>query len=489
MRQQSFLFDTPHHSQSSVPIYKNLIDATCDLILQQNAQRLPDLSNVNVLLNNSDAASSFRSTLLQKANDMGYHALLGPQVTSLHTWLNEQIYIKPIVASNHTRELLLVEALQKHEHIYGHGSPWVLAESLMDLFNELTQWQVDLPASVDDFKQKLAIAYGSTDEVSSSLGREALLVHTLWFAMHQQLHEQNMIDQYGAMLLKLGQSLDQIPPNQQYYFCGISQASPAEQEWRRKLIDREQLRVVSYDPSTFNTDTGAPDYIQCLDLVYDQQNNSFKNRTLECQQRFPVSPIEPIISVYSATDAEDEALAVDFQVRRWLIEGKTQIGIVTENRKLARRIRALLERANVFVEDTAGWPLSTTSAAAVLERWLETVEDDFHYSPLLDCLKSPFFLEHTEEYLQLVYFLEQHIIVDENIASGIERYLTHIEYRKHKLPEGMGTDAYDKLKALLNNIAHAAEPLTPLLDNSEREASEFIKALLASMERLNIINA
>ena len=276
MRQQSFLFDAPHQNQSTVPIYKNLIDATCDLILQQNRQHLPDLSNITVLLNNNDAVNSFRSTLLEKATTIGYPALLGPHITSLHSWLNARIFIKPVTASNHTRELLLVDALQKHEHIYGHGSPWVLAESLMELFNELTQWQVNLPASVDDFKQNLASAYGSTNEVSSSLGREALLVHTLWFAMHQQLAAQNMIDHNGALLLKLGQSLDQINTIQQLYYCGLNQPAPAEQEWRRKLFDREQLHVVCYDPSTLSINSEAPEYVQCMDLLYNHKKNTLK---------------------------------------------------------------------------------------------------------------------------------------------------------------------------------------------------------------------
>lgn len=489
MRQQSFLFDEPHPNLSIVPFHKNIIDVTCDMILEHHAQRLPDLSNITVLLNNNDAVNSFRSALLRKANAMGCQALLGPQVTSLHAWLNEQVFIEPATASNHTRELLLVEALQQHDHIYGHGSPWMLAESLMELFNELTQCQVNLPTSLNDFKENLAAAYGSTDKVSNSLGREALLVHTLWYAMHQQLNELNMIDQFGAFLLKLGQSVTQLNANQQLYYCGINQPTPAEHEWRKQLFERKQLHIVSYDPSNFASGVDAPEYIQCLDLVFNYQKSTFKNRSLECQQRFPVSPIDPVISIYSASDAEDEALAVDFQVRRWLIEGKTQIGIVTENRKLARRIRALLERADVFVEDNAGWPLSTTSAATVLERWLETVEDDFHYLPLLDCLKSPFFLEHSQDHLQLVYFLEQHIVFDENIASGLQRYLKHIEFRKHKLPEGMATEAYDHLIILINKIAHAAEPLMPLLDGNHYNASQFIEALLDSMGRLDIINA
>src|SRR5690606_5726489 len=95
-------------------------------------------------------------------------------------------------------------------------------------------------------------------------------------------------------------------------------------------------------------------------------------------------------STLTADDAEHEARAVDLQIRRWWLAGHRRIALVTEDRKLARRVRALLARAGLALNDTVGWALSTTSAAAALERWLEAVEESFRASPLLDVLKSPF---------------------------------------------------------------------------------------------------
>ncbi|WP_455366082.1 PD-(D/E)XK nuclease family protein, partial [Kaarinaea lacus] len=489
MQQQSFPFATPRENLITVPIDKNLSQVSCDVILQQHAHQLPDLSKVTVLLADNYAANSFKSVLLSKAITKGCKALLGPRVTSLLAWLKEQVAIDPYVVSNQTRELLLIDALDKHENIYGHGSPWVLADSLIELFNELTHWQVELPVSVDDFIEKLGDAYGNIEQIRGTLGREAILVHTLWYAMHQQLSHQNMIDQNGSMLLRLGNSLELLPGDQQLYYCTTVKPTPAEQKWRNHLFERKQLHVISIDPLDSAPESTAPDFVKCLDLLYDIHKNNFVHRTQQCRQQFPVSPVDSVIRIYTANDSEDEALAVDYQVRCWLVEGKTSIGIVTENRKLARRIRALLERADVFAEDTAGWPLSTTSAASVLERWLESVENDFHYLPLLDCLKSPFFLEHSEEYLQLVYFLEQHIIVDENIASGIQRFQKHIEFRKQKLPDRMATESYNQLEQLLDRINHAAEPLLPLCNGDRHNALDFIEALLNSMTRLDISNA
>ena len=107
--------------------------------------------------------------------------------------------------------------------------------------------------------------------------------------------------------------------------------------------------------------------------------------------------------------------------------------MVTEDRRLARRVRALLERAGIALQDSGGWALSTTSAAAALERWLETVEEDFAHQPLLDVLKSPFVCppQEREAHLASVHRLEQDIILHEQIARGLERYRRHLDYRTY----------------------------------------------------------
>ena len=56
----------------------------------------------------------------------------------------------------------------------------------------------------------------------------------------------------------------------------------------------------------------------------------------------------------------------------------------------------LLDRAGITLQDSGGWALSTTSAAAALECWLQTVEEDFAHQPLLAVLKSPFIFPDNE---------------------------------------------------------------------------------------------
>lgn len=101
---------------------------------------------------------------------------------------------------------------------------------------------------------------------------------------------------------------------------------------------------------------------------------------------------ELALSVIAVTTLEEEATAVAQQVLGWLGQGISSIGLVALDRLTARRVRALLERADVSVRDETGWKLSTTSATAAIMRWFDLVIDDLYWRDLLDWLKSPFTL-------------------------------------------------------------------------------------------------
>jgi ATP-dependent helicase/nuclease subunit B len=100
----------------------------------------------------------------------------------------------------------------------------------------------------------------------------------------------------------------------------------------------------------------------------------------------------PGLSVLAAGSMEDEAVSGARTVLAWLAEGRSRIGIIAQDRVVARRIRALLERAQVMVTDETGWKLSTTRAAASLAAWFDLVATRAGTPALLDLLKSPFVL-------------------------------------------------------------------------------------------------
>ena len=100
--------------------------------------------------------------------------------------------------------------------------------------------------------------------------------------------------------------------------------------------------------------------------------------------------------ILHADDREREAQLVAQWVHRRLAadvaRGQTpgRIAIVALDRWLARRVRALLERAGVLIDDREGWLLSTTVAASAVMGWLDAVASDGHYDALLGWFDSPF---------------------------------------------------------------------------------------------------
>ncbi len=103
----------------------------------------------------------------------------------------------------------------------------------------------------------------------------------------------------------------------------------------------------------------------------------------------PLSAL-PGFSLCPATGLEQEAQQGAQCLLNWLQEGKTRIAIVAQDRVVARRIRALMERAQVWVADETGWKLSTTRAAAAIAAWFEVLASQAEVISLLDLLKSPF---------------------------------------------------------------------------------------------------
>jgi ATP-dependent helicase/nuclease subunit B len=116
-------------------------------------------------------------------------------------------------------------------------------------------------------------------------------------------------------------------------------------------------------------------------------------RVIEPPQRVALCP---------AGSMEQEAQFGAQTVLDWLLAGKTNIAVIAQDRVVARRLRALLERAQVFVADETGWKLSTTRAASAIVAWFDVVATRAETIALLDLLKSPFAfaaLDHKETQL------------------------------------------------------------------------------------------
>lgn len=491
-------------------------------LLEDFSEQLPDLTpdtiGATVLLSEAHAAKRLRHLLLQQAEQQGIHALLCPRILNIRDWaklqFNKYHPLPHDICGQHQRELILFDALTQHRELLGSGSPWHLTDDLLKLFDQLTLNQKQLPDNYDQFEKEIAEAYGLSAEDFPALGREAMLVYTLWHAWHTQLNAETVFDSEAAYLLGLNADLQNNTDT--LYIAGYHQFEEAEKNWLKKLIEKQRCQIYLHgqiklsqtesvenlgtDSDKYHPDTPITNlantfnlkentftensYTQFINTCYQNDQQPFIQRAAQFST-IPSTEIDERLKLLFCKGHEEQAHAVELQVRRWLLEGKNNIGIVTENRRLARRVRALLERADVPLQDLAGWALSTTRAGAVLERWLECIEEDFSHLPLLDLLKSPFVFNQleSEKVKHATYRLEHDIIRQENIASNLQRYKKTIHSRAERLQ--WSSEISETLLNMLESFEAANELLKPLLKGSHN-AEVFIDQLSASLELLGM---
>jgi len=533
-----------------LPYDQDLLEVAARHIIER--QTPPDLSQCSILLPDLHSAAILRRLLLTAAQQAGFPALLGPTITTLSGWLKQQAPLTQHIADSHVTRLMLVESLREHPQLYGNGGPWALADSLIVLFDELTRQRIRLPQRLDEFTQQLGHAYNTgNDNTLEPLTREATLVHTLWQAWQKQCLQEDRIDTQGAHIQCLALSCEQLPADQQLYLIGFDQFSTAEANWLQTLMSRGQaelilhgnIHVTASDTAAIKTADMLPHhdialqrlqqqlqqtlaplnlnrvnekpaaarqpalaYSTFIDTAFTGQPRLDKqqpgdpslpgNMATRAQQfsaNYPDSPAQQRLSIISAANPEQQARAVDVQIRRWLLAGKRNIAIVCADLRLSRRLRALLERAGIHLRDQNGWTLSTSRAAAVLERLLQTAEEDYDQQPLLDLLKSPFILPAWDEHARLTasYRLECDIIRHENIARGLQRYRQHILWRQRRLdenqrwPEGRA----NPVNHLLDDIEAAVTPLLDCINGPSQPAQYFLDALHQAMALLGLNNS
>ena len=488
-----------------IPFSQNPLAIAAEHLLDHYRDQLPDLSTCHVLVPDTQCAPQLRAELLRRAAARGYEALLGPTIQRLDDWLADFTVATRLVLDRPAQELVLAEALRGASSIYADTDPWLLADQLLTLFDELTRNRVPIPDDRERFDRQLQQGYG-IDKPSPSLQQEAWILHTLWHAWQQQLADEQCTDPASAYLEQLAASLA-APPGDDLWLLGFNRLSTAEAQWLQALLDQgrahlllhggarqadnhpdaplhrllEQLSLPTDEPDAAGDDA----FSRFVAALFATDDGDLKQRARQFAQDCPDDPLANRLHTFCADNPEQEAQAVALQVRRWLLDGAGSLAVVTADRRLARRVRALLEASGVVLDDPGGWALSTTSAAATLERWLEAVEEDFACGPLLDVLKSPFVgTADREAHLAHVRRLEQDVILHENIARGLQRYRRHLDLRSERLPDWSDHNRR-AVHALLNGVDHAASPLLAL-HTGRQPVGNYLQALDESLDELGL---
>ena len=310
-------------------------------------------------------------------------ALLLPQMYTLNDWA-QRIQLDAPLAKDSQRHALLYQHLRKQKW-FEQADLWSMTQELLILFDELTYALDELPDDADAFATAVQNAYQARH--NSALQLEARLVFELWHAMLSGT-ELDKARAYQQQLAKLALQADEP-----LYVLRTSDWDAIEQRFLDQYAQRAEVTVFDLREMATMSLQSPP--------------------TLAGKLKF-----------FAATSLEQEARAAAMQVRRWLDQGKRNIAIVAQDRVAARRVRALLERAEVLVADETGWTYATLSVSTVLERWLTALQSDFYHHDLLDLLKSPYIFADMAagERKAAVYQLEQ-LLRKHGVVAGLEKFI------------------------------------------------------------------
>jgi len=482
----------------------NLQQVISEYIYQNFETQLPDLTNLVIFVPAPDLIYTFRKSLLAYLSSQKVSAIIGAEISPLKKWIESNIPLMQddkTFINNHCRQLIIIEALQQYPAHFENENLWQVSAALLQLFDELSLSNLN-PSAMDQLEwiEKLKTLY-NTPSNPEHLSNEARLIHTLWQAWQQQLDDEQLLDQTSAYVQRLQNISAYEIKNKQFIIAGAEKLSLNEIHLIKTISSYCPVHFFVQANSANIKNSLHPDYFlnNLIELLDFKKSNSIQKNTnnsidyafqhqLPLKERIRHISTNKHLEVFSAVSEEHEASAVDLQVRQWLLAGKRNIAVVTENRKLARRVRALLERAGVNLVDSVGWSLSTTNAASVVERWLECIEQDFSSITFLDFLKSPFFHEtqNDENLLDYIYRFEKDVVYHEQITGNIQRYLNALQHRKNRL-EHWEINCYESIHKLLNEIEAISAPLFKLFSNNKTiPASKYLQTLSDSLTKLGL---
>jgi ATP-dependent helicase/nuclease subunit B len=363
-----------------------LLDAEAVVAIRGGDSR--DLSQVRVLVPTFAHAQCLKAALARKlaatfippaiATLSGWLDLLPPagvpaasaseRLMSLYASLREQAWLKKLFGARRNTDLL------------------PLAEILLTLSDELTQAMLPSMQAMPDLADRRwqAALQTLTPAARTLLSDETQLVWSIW---------KSQLDANDAVALRYRRMLQLAAQAAQPLFW-ISPVEPdaMEQGFLDAYAARQSVTVISLDWRTQAIHSAyAMAWQEILSDAPDTGSNSARATNLR---------------LYAARSLEDEATAGAQTIIDWLQAGRQRIAIVAQDRVVARRMRALLERAHIIVADETGWKLSTTRAASALVAWFELLAARAETVTLLDFLKSPFVFADMEDKAGLVMATE-----------------------------------------------------------------------------------
>lgn len=413
----------------SVPGGAALPLAAARHLLDRHADRLPDLSGLTVLVPNHHAGEDFARALARLAQRP---ALVPPDILPLKSWAERHAagHAEPAAA-----RLARLAGVLRRERWLGKVDPWTLAAELLQLADQLSAERLGGTAG-----PRLRVQFGG------ALEREIALAETVWATMNGDGRDPQT--RYGRALDALADAFAAAP--RPVLGFGLGRLTAVERRFFAQCVAHAPVELIE-------PDAAAP-RVRTLRAAWYAVEPPLAERARDVRAALPDSPFAGTLRLAPAPHLEAEARAVAAWVAEQLRSGRERIALIALDRETARRVRALLERLDVFVADETGWTLSTTAAAAVVDRWLECLANDFPHVELLDLLKSPFALGDLAARQDAVLVFEL-ALRRRGVSQGLHEMQRQARTLFGDVPAWLGT-----LAAAARDFPRARAPLAVWLD-------------------------
>lgn len=475
-----------------------LATASQDIIACLESQHA-DLSTVTLWCESNAYAHALRQALLKAAQNIQLASVLLPTITTLRDWLHTLYPADQPLINEANKQLLLMEAIRQFPTLFKTSNAWPVTKELVGLFNECTLAQIPLDDGAEKFGQLLAKGYASPFDDLHNISRESEIIYQLWRAYSQQINAKNWIDPIQHYCNGLSRPFN-ANANQSFYAVGIHRFTQLETKFLSAVQKNHRLTIYypripaqqfalthhphySFCDQNYNNEPGdSQQRTAALDIVYDNSAHTF-DRINTTRDKFKQNPYSSWLSLFTTNSIEKHVNAICLQTKQWLLEEKFPIGIVSNDRLLTRRVRAVLEDAGIYADDLGGWALSTTSAATTVEVLLDAIETNFGKDHLMDLLTNPFLADQHRDsgYLAQVQRLRQVLKLNRSITrGGINPYIAFVESKLEAEPE-------QELLQVLKTIQSNSKTLLSYSYQNEIELHQFAHQLQQLLTQLNIV--
>ncbi|HEY5801702.1 MAG TPA: PD-(D/E)XK nuclease family protein, partial [Burkholderiaceae bacterium] len=351
------------------------------------------------------------------------HVFIAPRINTVSGWLAQHALMQEAAPpSDSARLMSLYAELRQHgwlKKLFAARSNTdllPLAEMLLTLSDELTKSLLPQTLrSSESVAERWNQALGQLPAPARKLlSDESQLVWSIW--QGQLEHNDKTALRYTQLLALAEAAGDAL--------AWISPVAPDEMEQAFLQTYAEHAPVHQY---VYDWRAGALLSLYALAWREMPEADEF------AEQGEIATP--PGVALLPCKSLEHEAQCAAQTVLDWLIAGKRSVAIVAQDRVVARRIRALLDRAQVRVMDETGWKLSTTRAAASVVAWLDIVATRADTATLLDFLKSPYVCAKLSGKTRQVMAFEM-ALRRANIMGGWRQVLAASAQAQHRHDQG-----------------------------------------------------